>query len=198
MPVLAKFLSIVFHPIFAVIYAYTIVFFAGSYHSYLPIQIKQFVLLIVLINTVIIPIVLIILLKYAGIIRHIELNDRKDRVIAISIMVVAYAFTLYMFRSLGLPFVLLKLILGGVVAMVITVIISFWWKVSCHSTGIGGLTGFLYSSALTGLIPFNWLLLVSIVLSGLILSARLGLGAHTPKQVYIGYAVGFIVLLFTV
>lgn len=198
MQVIAKILSAVFHPVFAALYAYLVIFFVGTYHSYLPLQIKEFILLVVLINTVVVPLVLLYLLKLLGLIKQVELNDRKDRLVAFVMIIVAYTFTLYMFRRLGLPLVLLKIIIGGIVAMLAAMLVTYWWKISCHSVGIGGFTGFLFALAVAGLAPLGGLLLVSLLLSGLLMSARLLLGAHCPSQVYAGYALGFIAMLLLV
>ena len=134
-------------------------------------------------------------MRYAGLIKHIELDDRQDRIIAFVLMIVAYIFTLYMFRKLGLPNNLLKILIGGLFALLVAALISSRWKISCHSIGVGGLTGFLYSSVIGGLIPMSGFLLCALLISGAIMSARLTLDAHSPQQVYAGYLTGLVTLL---
>ncbi|MDQ4141322.1 MAG: hypothetical protein M3142_12475, partial [Bacteroidota bacterium] len=76
-------------------------------------------------------------------------------------------------------------------AVFFTFAISYFWKISAHSVGMGGALGFI-------ILLHTWqpeertLYLVSgtILLSGIVLSARLALNAHTPSQVYTGFLLG--------
>lgn len=195
MKTLAKLLSVLLHPFFATLYAYLVVFFVSPYHSHLPLSIKHFVLALVLVNTIVIPFILLILMRLFGIIKKIDLKQRNDRLLGIAPMILVYGFTLLMFRRLGLPYALLKIMMGALVALLLTMIVTYWWRISCHSVAIGALTGFFLASTLIGNLQLGGMLLITIMLSGLLLSARLLLGHHSPWQVYLGYLVGFAIML---
>jgi hypothetical protein len=73
-------------------------------------------------------------------------------------------------------------------------IITFFWKISVHSLGIGGIVGILLIiSSMVPESPVNYLLLAAILISGIVLSARLKLQAHTQAQVYVGFLLGLFI-----
>jgi len=70
--------------------------------------------------------------------------------------------------------------------------ITFFWKMSAHMTGIGGLLAVLgvlgiYFPSLN----LAYLLVATLLVGGLVASARLYLDAHRPAEVYVGLLVGF-------
>ena len=77
--------------------------------------------------------------------------------------------------------------------LIVTVVITWFWKISAHAIGIGCASGFLFLLYETS--PTSSLfmaMVISILLAGIIISARLYLEAHTPKQVYWGYFMGIV------
>ena len=186
----SQLLSVLLHPLMMVLYAYALLFALGTYHAFLPTGVKRVVLFVVAIDTVFIPVLIILLLKHMGAVSSLALDQSRERLLPLGLTVAAYIITLFLLRRLGLSLVLLKLLLGGTLVLMAALGITAWWKISCHALGMGGLTGFLLWSTANGLLPTYAPLLVAIALSGLLLSARLLLGAHRPAQVYAGYAVG--------
>lgn len=79
------------------------------------------------------------------------------------------------------------------VLMLLSLIITYFWKISLHMIGIGGFIGLL-SALLLGSGVFDMRLFsLSILLAGGVGFARLQLKAHTHIQVYTGFSLGFIV-----
>jgi membrane-associated phospholipid phosphatase len=70
---------------------------------------------------------------------------------------------------------------------------TFFSKISIHSLGWAGLVGIVLplNNATQGTLLFP--MVVVIVIAGLVMSARLRLNAHTPREVSIGGALGFII-----
>ena len=60
-------------------------------------------------------------------------------------------------------------------------------KVSLHATGVGILTGFVFAYVLEQIYFQLWILVVVILISGIVLTTRLFLEKHTPKELIIGY-----------
>jgi hypothetical protein len=78
-------------------------------------------------------------------------------------------------------------------------IISLWWQISAHAAGIGGMIGALSGIAvLFGETTLFTPLLCLIILAGYLISARLALNAHTPKQVGLGFLLGVVLSLASV
>jgi len=147
---------------------------------------------------VVIPVLLIILLKKTGLIQDIGLNGRKERLIPYLITTVCYAGTAWFMAAKGAPLWLSMFFAGGGLASLINMLINFSWKISAHAAGIAGVVALLIRIQKDGSPEpgiFFWLLL-SIVLAGLMGSARVWLGRHTVWQVLAGYTVGFCSVFF--
>lgn len=93
-----------------------------------------------------------------------------------------------------------KAVLLGLFVVYIATIITYFWKISLHMIGLGGLLAYilllLFVRGLQYGLPSEIDILLSsvILLSGIVGSARLYLCAHTPAQVYVGYIVGFLLV----
>lgn len=96
--------------------------------------------------------------------------------------------------------------LGAVIGLFIAFFINIFSKISAHAVGMGGLLGmviitmalsnfdsFVLHSTIIGTFEFsmNALLLFTLLMAGLVGTARLLLDAHTPNDIYGGYLVGF-------
>ena len=73
-----------------------------------------------------------------------------------------------------------------------SLIINIRWKISAHMIGIGGLTGALLCISILLEVYITPYLVYALLIAGLIGSSRLILKAHTPLQIYVGFAVGVI------
>lgn len=147
---------------------------------------------------VVVPMLLIILLKKMGLIQDLGLNGRKERLIPYVITTVCYAGTAWFMAAKGAPLWLSMFFAGGGLASLINLLINFSWKISAHAAGIAGIVALLIRIQKDGSPEpelFFWLLL-TIVLAGLLGSARVWLGRHTVWQVLAGYAVGFCSVFF--
>lgn len=95
---------------------------------------------------------------------------------------------------LPVPQVLLKIIESGVLVLLVAALISYWWKISLHLMGIGGLSGFLLACTDHNYFSALPLIMIVFVVAGLLASARLKNGDHKPAQVYAGYLVGLTIV----
>lgn len=187
---LAKILSVIFHPFFITLYSFMLIFISGSYITYLPNSIKLIILIVVFFNTLLIPIISLFILKRLGLIKSFYLEKHRERIVPIIITSIPYFFTLYLMARLPVPQVLLKIIESGVLVLLVAALISYWWKISLHLMGIGGLSGFLLASATQNYFNALPLIMIVFVVAGLLASARLKNGDHKPAQVYAGYLAG--------
>lgn len=75
--------------------------------------------------------------------------------------------------------------------VVVATIITFFYKVSVHSLALGGLLGILFP-----LLKFApnllWPTAFIIAITGFVISSRLFLGVHTPRETLIGSTVGLL------
>lgn len=191
---LATILSVIFHPFLMTLYCFLLVFVSGSYITYLPNSIKLIILIVVLFNTLLIPIISLFILKRLGLIKSFYLEKHRERIVPIVITSIPYFFTLYLMARLPVPQLLLKIIESGVIVLLVAALISYWWKVSLHLMGIGGLSGFLLACAVQNYFSALPLIIISFFVAGFLASARLKNGDHNPAQVYAGYLTGLVII----
>ncbi len=158
-------------------------------------RVSVYVLLLIFITTFMIPVLSLLGLRGTAMISHIKLEKRQERILPFIFITVFYVVTAYMFKvRLDLNPLLQMIFISTSLIVLIMTVITFFWKISIHAAGAGGLAGYLL--ALTYLfpdqriyIPFTGILL----LSGIILSSRLKLNVHTPSEVYYGFGIGLII-----
>jgi membrane-associated phospholipid phosphatase len=89
---------------------------------------------------------------------------------------------------------MLVIICGAIGALGIVTIINHWWKISAHLTGIGGLLGGVCSFAMNyARLPLG-MIIALLVVSLLLMYARIYLNAHSPMQVVCGFILGILAI----
>jgi membrane-associated phospholipid phosphatase len=142
--------------------------------------------------TFVVPAINLLLFRYLGSIQSLYLESRRERIlpfIFISLMYGLVAFLFYYKLPFSANFNKLMIIVASLV--VVATIITFFYKVSVHSLALGGLIGILFP-----LIRFSPTLLLPttfiVAITGLVISSRLLLGAHTPRETLIGSLAGIL------
>jgi len=187
----AKIISTIFHPLIMPIIGLLIVFNTDSYINYaVPQELKQAVIILVGASTFLIPLLISLLLLNRKLINSLEMETQKERVIPYSITIAFYLSTLYMLKQAPIPVIILNFLVGATLSIIVAFIINIRWKISAHMIGIGGLIGALLCLSILLEIYITPFFILSLLVAGLIGSARLILKAHTPSQVYVGFAVG--------
>lgn len=195
---MAWLISIAFHPIFLFFWL-TLIFMVYSPVILHPVMEKDFsnLLFVVLISTAIIPMLVVlvtgIMLRQTFRPADLLMESKEDRIYPFLFVAGYYmALNYTMFRQLNTTLFQIAFIVGLLVAMV--GLISNYVKISAHSVGLGAVLGILLS--IVRLFPaINYLIpvMLCVLVSGLVLSARLYLSSHSPAQVYGGYLFGFFV-----
>ena len=143
--------------------------------------------------TLLIPVILLLYMWRKGYIDSLHMHDSKQRTTPYIYTLICYCFWAYFLHAtLQLPIFMLLVAIGAIVALLIVTIINHWWKISAHLTGIGGLLGGICSFALNYSILPIYLIIIALLLSLLLMYARLYLNAHTPLQVVCGFLLGLI------
>ncbi len=155
------------------------------------------IIAIILLLTAIIPAVVIRSLSTLSIVKDAALTDRTDRPIPYIVTLLLYISTTIYLYIANAPTWLYGFLIGASVALAITIVVNHWWKISAHGTASGGIV------ALAAVIatlpstpqPLTWLVIATIIVAGMVGTARLLLNRHTPLQVYSGFANGFLNVL---
>lgn len=187
----AKIISVILHPLFIPVYGMLIILSAPTLFGFLPFSVKRILLTIIIINNVGVPILFIPYFKYRGIIKSWKMETREERVLPLVITNFFYLVSLYIFWRFHLPLFIKSFVLASAVISTIVTIINFWWKISVHSVGAGALVALVIILALTMHSQLFFLLIASVLAAGLVLTARLYDGSHTPPEVWIGFFTGF-------
>ena len=127
----------------------------------------------------------------------------KDRVIPLIATMIFYFWAQQVFshpfkidqRELYWPLIIRILLLGSFWGVILLFLESIFFKVSMHTTAAGGAIGIMI--VLLFLSPINMLtaLIFTILVGGIVGTARLILKEHTTAEIWMGYITGLIVQL---
>jgi hypothetical protein len=189
---LAKVISVVLHPMLLTTYALVILFSMQAYFSIgIPLKAKWMIGILVFILTGLLPMLLAVFMSRLGIIKSLHMEQREERLWPFVVAALFYYLTYYLLKQLELSPVFIIFMLGAFITVVVGLMVSFFWKISVHMIGIGGLVGAFTGLSLRLMIDMPLLIIVLILLSGLTGFARLKLSAHNPAQILIGFVTGF-------
>jgi membrane-associated phospholipid phosphatase len=166
----------------------------NTHFALLSSQAKQAILIITFVSTTILPLTLLPLLYQFKIIKSFRMESARERFIPVLITAFFYYTGYLLLKKMGAPPMLNKFIIASLITVVFAAIISYFWKISIHLIGIGGVTGAISALSLRYGIDLMNLQILLLIASALIASARLYLGAHNPKQVYTGHFCGFMLV----
>ena len=184
-------ISYLLHPLVMPTAGLLVLFNSSTYLSYLPFDAKKVIFLIVALCTIIIPLSLVPFFLYQKLILNVELKNRRERFIPMISTLLFFLFCYYLLRKIPVPPAYHSFILGSSVAVFFTIITTFYWKISSHMIGIGGLTGLICFLIWSLRVDLQFFLILAIMAAGLVGFARLQLKAHNPAQVYAGFLTGF-------
>ena len=165
-----------------------------SYLAFNPSGTKWMVVLISFLLTGLIPIAAIFALYRLGRISDTGLNERTERTVPYAITAIAYIACAFFLYRVGAPSWLWLFPVGGCLAVIVNMTVNRWWKISAHAAAMGGLVALLSRLAFDG-VAMPWIIYWvtgAIMLTGLLGTARIVLGCHTPWQVAAGTFNGFI------
>jgi len=194
--VLARIVSILFHPLLLATYLFALfmLLFPVALEPLKSDGHRTFLLLIFCV-TFVLPALNVGMFRMMGTIKTLEMKKRSERILPFIFITILYLAITYLFYSkrIDIHHNLFKFLIIIDALVLIATITTFFYKVSVHSLAAWGMIGIL--------IPLNKVLddnvlfyptLMCIVITGGVMSARLKLNAHTPREVMVGGALGFI------
>ncbi|HET8962449.1 MAG TPA: phosphatase PAP2 family protein [Chitinophagales bacterium] len=144
------------------------------------------------------PALVVLLMSALKFVKGVNLRDRQDRIIPYIATLALYIWAFYVFYKEGFNGIITFMLLGSTISIVLAFLMNLLvLKISMHTTGVGGMVAFflllLPYTDFNSLYPF----IIMILIAGLVGSARLALHAHTPREIYSGYLMGFFSFMFT-
>lgn len=154
---------------------------------------RTFILLLFII-TFLLPLLCMGIFRTFGTIRTFAMEDRRERVIPFFFISGIYFAATYLFYTrtrLAADDNFLKLLMIIDMLVIVSALVTVFFKISVHSVGIWGLVGI--TLPLTQISEVNYLFYCSvglILLAGIVMASRLQLGAHTTREVMWGGITG--------
>jgi hypothetical protein len=194
---LARIISLVFHPILMPSAGLLLLFNSGTYLEFLTFNQKKAIFLILLTGTAVMPLAIIPVMLFQRMISSIRMENTHERVMPLAITVIFYGFTWYMLNRLNAPGLITVYSITAGITVLLCALISVKWMISLHMTALGALAGMVLAVSMRFNINLIFYLSVIFLISGAAGWARLSLKAHTPAQVYTGF-VGGLALAFII
>ncbi len=189
----SKILSYVVNPLFLT----TFLFYLLTVHFPVIIVpnpiLTKLLLGVLFIVTFILPVVSFVFMKKMGVISDMMIPIRTQRMLPLLYTAAIYvAAGMMIFRDNKLnDFRISELLFLVAGLMIVAGVITLYWKISAHALGVGGIVGVLLKLVFSFYgIEYIFALIVGIIVSGVVMSARLYLGAHTLAQVVAGFFLG--------
>ena len=195
---IAKLISFVFHPLFLATYlSITLMELFPLALAPLHTEVYSSFLVLIFLVTVVCPVVFILVLKTFGLISTISMIDRRERITPFTLIVLLHLSVTLIFHyqfDIYLSDPLMKFLITIDAIIMAGVLVTYFYRVSIHTLGIWGAAGMLIA-----LNRFNetstlfYATVVTVVIAGAVMSSRLYLKAHTPRELYVGSVLGFVV-----
>jgi hypothetical protein len=198
MKIAAQTISVIAHPLLMLTYMLLLLLLVNPYlfgvNSIGDLE-SRTLILSVFFTSFLLPAIAIFLMRKLDLISSLDMRDKKDWVFQ------------NVLRNNDMPTAFLIAVLGTTMGLFLCFLINLFFKISLHATGISGYVGmvaitwYYYSYGTFEMwLPFlgpcnvstNLVLIVSVLVAGLVGTSRLGLKAHTSRELYAGFALGLL------
>ncbi len=192
--IFANIISYVLHPIFLPTYAIAFLLWSNPYY-FMPLQSANAATLLinVVLNSILLPLFVLVGLKQLDLINDLKLSERKQRAIPFLVIIAFFMWTYLVVVRLPFSELISDVVLGAFLSVMLAYFINILYiKVSLHTIGMGNLLAIVLVASAVSLYGLAEIFMITIILAGLVGTSRLILKAHYPYEVYLGYMVGFV------
>lgn len=210
--VISEGLSVIFHPLLMLTYGLLFLIGSNPYLFGSPyVSAQKELILLIFISSFLIPMIAMSLMKALGMVSSLRLPDREERIGPYIMVGIFYLWLFINVRNQStIPLAYSVCVLGTVIGLFTGFFINLFDKISIHGIAMGAMVLFAfivrYRFSYGDFIlewpgvfsihsSLNYLLPLFVLFAGLVMSARIYLSAHQPKQVYLGFAVGALSML---
>lgn len=163
----------------------------------LPTRTKIYFLINFLLYSLLLPAIAILLLRYTKRIDSVELDNKNQRFAPLILTSLSSFLLMYLLidirDTVPISAHLFGMTAAGFFVTLFFGLINLKTKISLHAGGVGMLVGFIVAYSLNHAFIVIWPVVLSILIAGLVISSRLILNKHTPKQVYLGFLLGSLI-----
>ena len=190
-------ISWVLHPFLLPLYLIVVLLTLTVFAHY-PANVKFYLLWVVVLYAVIIPLLALGVLRSLGRISDFKVDNRRERLLPLLVGAVCYVLCAITIAKIPSAIFLRKFMIAAACCEVLCFVVSFYWKISLHLTGMGAVVALLVVMNVVGVGNMLVPLMVAILCAGALASARLYLGCHNGWQVLAGFCGGFAVSVLAV
>ena len=191
---LALVVSYVLHPLWVPLFLFLLLWSVDPWLRLQP-AMMIYVTSILVINAVA-PAISIYALHRRGALSDLEASQRSERTIPFIVVTFYQMLGYYALTRPGvfLPSEVLALVLAMIGSLAIAMVLTRWIKVSMHLLAQGGALGALWSFNMLHDLGLGGSLPIGFAVAGLVGWSRMRLGVHTPRELALGFLLGFAVV----
>lgn len=193
MSIISRIFSIILSPLLMPTYG-IVMALLFTILALIPVEAACMVTLVIFILTCIVPSLVVFLMKSLGFVSDYSISNRKQRPIPYMATILSFVVAAIYINAVDAPIWISVYFLAGAGAALTAFIINWWWKISAHMAGIGGLLALIMNLQYDGLaiIDITLIIYITIIATGVLGTARLYLNRHTFWQVIFGFLNGFL------
>lgn len=191
MRTLTQIISVVLQPLFIPLYGMLLLFYLPMYRMFYTFNQKMFIFGGVALFTAIIPLLIILQLIKLKKVKDFFIADKNERTLPYVVCFFCYLLCAVFLWWINIDFWVVNVMFGATLSLVLLMAVNFFWKISAHMSGIGGLCGAIFAGSILMFANPVSLFAVILLLSGVLASSRIYLKAHTLGQTCGGFFLGF-------
>ena len=194
----AQVISYLFHPLLLSTYLVLVLGWFMPRFLLLPPSALYTFTGLVFVMTFVLPAANLFMFKTFGTLPSLHMRTRQERVVPFTLITIIYAVVAAMFFykvTINVNFNKVMLIIA--VLVLVATLATLFIKISVHSMAMAAAVGIMFTlnkAVENGVLL--WPTLAVLTLAGLVMSARLYLNAHTPREVLYGSVTGFSIGFF--
>jgi hypothetical protein len=191
---IARLVSYIFHPLLVGVYmAVYMIYINPVYYNYIDPRDKILSLATVFNNNFVFPLVVVLLLKGLGFIKSIYLDTAKERIVPYMASIIFFFWTWYVFYNKpDAPPAMKDMLQGIFYSSIMAMTANIYFKISMHAIGMGGLIGMMLMVLFDGMMLSGLPFVLSILLTGLVMTSRLIASDHEKGDIAAGFLAGFL------
>ncbi len=117
-------------------------------------------------------------------------GEKKTIILSLFFNLYCYLLVAALLKYFGLGIYMESFFWSIAVITLFALVVNFFWKVSLHLLGIGGVVGFILSYIFFFKVNILIVFVIGLLISAFVAASRLRLNAHSPAQVYTGFLLG--------
>lgn len=192
-------ISLLFSPHIFPILSFLLMF-RFTFLSLLPLLFAIYVMAVVFLTTIAMPAMAMVLYRRTSLYTKLQSKTRHVRMIPYIIYILCYLVCREFLTNLSMPQWVYGVIVVSLATQIMCAVLNLRWKMSMHSAASGAVCGALLAFSI--IFHFNpvWWLCLTILINGIVCTARVVLRIHTVEQVLasavLGCICGLLCILF--